>query len=126
VTRRAAHQLSIALSALGWSDRWDERIQAGAPFDAVIDEQLAAARCVVVVWSTASVTSGWVRSEAFAADEQGTLLPVTFERDLRLPVRFRQIEALFLTGTNLSEPSAENVKMLAAVARSEPWKRSRG
>jgi hypothetical protein len=77
-----AQALAEAFVTLGWLIWWDDSIRAGAPFDVVIDQQLDSASCVVVVWSTASVASNWVRAEASAADEQGKLVPVSFERDL--------------------------------------------
>lgn len=111
-----AKALAEALASLGWDVWWDDSIRAGSPFDQVIDEQLDAALCVIVIWSTASVTSSWVRAEASAADEQGKLLPVTFERDLRLPVRFRQLNVAHLTSTDLWEPTGEAVALLADIA----------
>jgi alpha-glucuronidase len=47
----AARMLSDALEEHGFSVFWDRRIPAGKRFDDYIDEQLQAARCVIVVWS---------------------------------------------------------------------------
>jgi hypothetical protein len=103
--------------AVGWSVWFDDAIRAGAPYDAVIDQQLDAAACVVVIWSRASVDSSWVRAEASAADDQAKLVPVTFEHGLRLPVRFRQIRVSHLTSTEIREPTPEARDLLADVAR---------
>jgi TIR domain len=111
-----AHELADAFVSLGWSVWWDDSIRVGAPFDQVIDQQLDMAPCVVVIWSTASVASNWVRAEASAADEQGKLVPVSFEYDLRLPVRFRQLKAAHLTSTDLLEPSDDTSQLLADIA----------
>lgn len=111
-----AQALAEAFVALGWLVWWDDSIRAGAPFDVVIDQQLDAASCVVVVWSTASVASNWVRAEASAADEQGKLVPVSFEPDLRLPVRFRQLRVAQLTSTDLREPANDTLQLLADIA----------
>jgi TIR domain len=111
-----AHALAEALADLGWSVWRDDSIRAGAPFDQVIDQQLDMASCVVVIWSTASVASNWVRAEASTADEQGKLVPVSFEHDLRLPVRFRQLNAAHLTSTDLREPSNGPLQLLADIA----------
>ena len=111
-----ARALADAFAGLGWSVWWDDSIRVGAPFDQVIDEQLDMASCVVVIWSTASVASNWVRAEASAADEQGKLVPVSFEHDLRLPVRFRQLKAVHLTSTDLREPSDDTRQLRADVA----------
>ena len=112
-----ARALADAFTAVGWSVWFDDAIRAGAPYDAVIDQQLDAAACVVVIWSRASVDSSWVRAEASAADDQGKLVPVAFEQGLRLPVRFRQIRVSHLTSTDVREPTAEAHGLLADVAR---------
>jgi hypothetical protein len=112
-----AAALADAFTSVGWSVWFDDAIRAGAPYDAVIDQQLDAAACVVVVWSRASIDSSWVRAEASAADEQAKLVPVTFERGLRVPVRFRQIHVSHLTSTDILEPTPEARALLADVAQ---------
>lgn len=111
-----AAALAEALASVGWSVWHDDSIRAGAPFDAVIDQQLDAAACVVVIWSRASVDSNWVRAEASAADDQGKLVPVSFEPDLRLPVRFRQIQVAHLTSTDVREATEDAQRLLADIA----------
>jgi hypothetical protein len=111
-----AQELADAFVSLGWSVWWDDSIRVGAPFDLVIDQQLDLAPCVVVIWSTASVASNWVRAEASAADEQGKLASVSFEHDLRLPVLFRQLRAAYLTSTDLLEQSNDASQLLADIA----------
>ncbi len=110
-----AGALARALAELGWSVWFDDSIRAGAPFDAVIDQQLDAAACVVVIWSRASVDSSWVRAEASAADDQAKLVPVAFEPGLRLPVRFRQLQVSHLTSTDVSEPTDGARRLLADI-----------
>lgn len=95
----------------------DDAIRAGAPYDAVIDQQLDTASCVVVIWSRASVDSNWVRAEASAAHDQGKLVPVTFESGLRLPVRFRQLNVSHLTTADIREPVGEALQLVADIAQ---------
>lgn len=111
-----AANLATALQSLGWSVWFDDNIRAGAPFDAVIDQALDAAKCVIVIWSHASVDSTWVRAEASAADEQAKLVPVSFEHGLRLPVRFRQLNVAKLTSTDVAEPTPDARQLLADIA----------
>lgn len=109
--------LAETFESLGWSAWHDDDVRAGAPYDAVIDQQLDAASCVVVIWSRASIDSNWVRAEASTADDQGKLVPVTFEHGLRLPVRFRQLNVSHLTSTEIHEPTGEALQLVADIAR---------
>src|ERR1700684_1483118 len=54
--------LVAAIKAQGWSVWWDPAISAGQQFDDQIEQELQAASAVVVIWTTASVTSRWGRA----------------------------------------------------------------
>ena len=41
----------------GWSVFWNKAIPPGKTFDQYINEQLEAAKCIVVLWSEGSVNS---------------------------------------------------------------------
>jgi S1-C subfamily serine protease len=53
--RERARLLADGLERHGWSAWWDREIQHGRAFDDAIEEALNAARCVIVLWSNASV-----------------------------------------------------------------------
>jgi len=55
---------SQLLEGEGFSVWWDRQIRTGASFDREIEQELASASCVVVVWSRSSIDSDWVREEA--------------------------------------------------------------
>src|SRR5262245_17891526 len=87
------------LEARGWSVWWDTRIDAGEQWDEVIEREVAAARCVVAIWSAESVNSRWVRTEASEGLERGILVPVLIDAT-RPPLEFKRVQSIDLTGWN--------------------------
>ena len=106
-----------AIEAQGWSVWWDPEIAAGQLFDDQIEAQLAAARCVLVVWTPTSVASRWVRGEAREAADRGILLPVRFE-EARLPMDVRALHTTDLdrwANDQASPPFQEVVRALGGM-----------
>ncbi len=99
--QETASALSEALEGQGWTTWWDSRLAAGESFDSVIEEQLAAARCVVVLWSQGSIKSRWVKAEAGDGLERNILVPVLIE-DVRPPLIFRNIHAANMVGWKMT------------------------
>jgi hypothetical protein len=91
--RETARALAGALERHGWTVWWDRRIPTGKDYGDVIEAQLTSARCVIVLWSKASVASGWVKTEAADALDRSLLVPVFIEKDVRIPLEFRRIQA---------------------------------
>jgi TolB-like protein len=78
-----------ALQTSGLSVWWDRGIDVGSRFDREIERELDAAGCVVVVWSTESIESEWVRNEALEAQSRDALVPMLIE-DVKPPLAFRR------------------------------------
>jgi hypothetical protein len=93
--RAIAQKFADALESRGWSVWWDREIPLGKAFDQVIEEELNAARCVIVLWSNQSVRSRWVKTEAAAAADRDCLLPVLTE-DIAIPFEFKRIQTAML------------------------------
>jgi hypothetical protein len=95
--RDRARSVADALSARGWSVWWDRQIPLGKSFDEVIEQQIATAKCVIVLWSAVSVAKEWVRNETAEGKRRGILLPVFLE-PVDAPLQFRS-----LNGADLSD-----------------------
>jgi TIR domain-containing protein/H-type lectin domain-containing protein len=88
-----------------WSVFWDRQIPPGHTYRTWIVPALAAARCVVVVWSRHSVESDWVIEEAGEARRRGTrLFPVRVD-PVDPPLGFREIHFADLAGHDLDRAS---------------------
>jgi hypothetical protein len=92
-----AQLISNSLETLGYSVFWDRRISPGESFDEVIGHALMTARCVIVLWSVASVASHWVRDEATEGKNRNILVPVLID-DVQPPLGFRTLQAANLIG----------------------------
>jgi adenylate cyclase len=100
-----------------WSDR---EIHGGSEFATEIEGELTSAFSVVVIWSSASVISEWVRDEAAQGRDTNRLVPVLIEPVLP-PIGFRQRQALDLTGWNDQVSDPAFVRLLASVRRVIEW-----
>ena len=89
--RRQAELVADALAHSGWSVWWDRAILPGTSYRQVIEEQLSAARCVVVLWSAAARQSNWVHDEASVALSRNVLVSVLID-DSEPPLGFRQLQ----------------------------------
>ncbi len=94
--RDTARKLSMMLEQAGWTVWWDRRIPAGRTWHDVLEDALRDMRCMVVLWSSHSVESDWVKEEAEEARAVKKLLPVLIEQ-VNPPVGFRSIQSADLT-----------------------------
>jgi adenylate cyclase len=109
-TQSEAKQVAEALRAIGWSVWLDDELPAHRDYSEVIEEQLRAARAVVVVWSSESAKSQWVRAEADLAREAGKLVQLTVDRT-PLPMPFNRIQCADLYGW-AGDPAASGWKKI--------------
>lgn len=118
--RATAAVLAAYLELHGFECWWDRDLLSGDDFEQEIGRQLATARAVVVIWSNASVKSGWVRDEASAAMERGVLVPVTLGAPL-IPFGFRSLHAIPLNVDNPAELLRAIVRLTAKEPRPVPF-----
>lgn len=111
-----ARSLATALALRGWSVWWDRDIPPGASFDDTIEQALAAARCVIVLWSRESLSSRWVRTEASEGLSRDILVPVLLERVVP-PLEFRRVEAADLSDWMIGAPHPELDALIRSVGR---------
>jgi hypothetical protein len=110
-----AQRIAEALEQHGWSVWWDRMLLAGNRFDKVIQQALHAAKCVIVLWSKTSISSDWVKEEAFEGAKRQILVPVLID-DVEVPFGLRQIHAARLTNWESSSLAPEFREVLNAVS----------
>ena len=93
--RAAVAFIVTMLQAAGFDVWWDKKLEAGSSYDTSIVSQISQAKCVLVVWSHASVRSDWVRGEASLALQQEKFVPVRLD-DVQLPPPFSMKHTLDL------------------------------
>ena len=104
--RPTAQRLAAGLETSGLSVWWDRQIQVGSEWDKSIEEALAAAKCVIVLWTGQAKQSRWVRAEARAALNKKRIVPVMLEADA-IPLAFTGIQALQFLGWDGAAESKE-------------------
>ncbi len=109
-----ARVIAQALERAGHFVWWDLHIKGGAEYGKVIEQALADADCVVVLWSRHSVDSAWVRDEAAAGRDSGRLIPILLE-PVSPPMGFRQYQNLdFSTWKGRGKPP-HMVELLSSI-----------
>lgn len=109
-----AKRVEEALRATGHEVWHDAELPAHRTYAEVIEERLKSAKAVVVLWSADAVKSQWVRAEADAARELGTLVQAGVDGTLP-PIPFNQIQCADLSGWNGESSHAGWRKLEASV-----------
>lgn len=109
-----ARRLTRLLGAAG-HDAWsDAELPPHRPYAEVIEERLASADAVVVLWSADAARSQWVRAEAEYARERGKLLQASLDGVLP-PLPFNQTQCASLPKGDVERHAAAWSKILASI-----------
>lgn len=93
------------LEQLGYSVWWDQRLTPVESWDTLIENEINEAKAVLVLWTSRSVGSEWVRAEADYAKERKKIVPAKLEAcNLPLAFRLTQCADLSLWGGDLEFP----------------------
>ena len=122
--RERVEVLVSALEAEGFRVWWDLELTPGQTWDSVLEERLASARSVVVVWSFVSVEKHWVREEARKALERGVLVPVRIDA-VEPPLGFSYCHAASLVDWSGSRNDGQFRSVVSAVGSLVGVKRGR-
>jgi len=114
IDRDRAKRVADALRERGYAVWWDDDIAAGETFDAAIEQALADAACVIVLWSATSVKSDWVKTEAAEATRRRILVPVLLD-EVAIPLEFRRLQTANLTQWSGRADGAGFDKVLRAI-----------
>ncbi len=114
--RPTAQAVAQALEQQGFSVWWDRKIPTGEAFDEELEEQLDHARSVVVLWSSHSVKSKWVKDEASEGLTKKALFPLVLD-DVRLPFGYRRIQTADFKQWTAGEPHLGFDQLVASLKR---------
>lgn len=113
--RATAAALAEILPSRGWTLYWDRQLRPGEIFDDVLEREVTAARCVVVLWSSNSVGSQWVRNEADVGARSNALISVLIE-NVTVPLAFRRVQAADLIGWKGDPKDPRLTELLHAIS----------
>ncbi len=107
--------LVTALTRRGCRVWWDRTIPPGSRWEDVIEKALRETRCMIVLWSRASVESDWVKLEAAGAKQRKILVPALLDA-VAIPAAFQSVHAVDLADWTGDEQSPEYQRLIRAVA----------
>jgi hypothetical protein len=95
--RAWAEKIDNLIRGKGYSTWWDASIQTGERYNDRIDRELRRAAAAVVIWSSRSWESPWVKEEALFARDRDRLLPARID-DVQIGVPFYSLQTIDLRG----------------------------
>ena len=107
--------IADALEREGVSVWWDPFISPGHTFDRAIENAIDQSRVVVVIWSSKSIASDWVRAEASEGLRRGSLVPLLLDSDAEPPLRFRQLQTISFAYWNGKRDATEFLLLIEAI-----------
>ena len=110
-----AEQVAAALSAIGYEVWRDDQLPAHRAYGDVIEENLRAARAVVVLWSSEACQSQWVRAEADYARQAGVLVQASLDGSIP-PLPFNQVQCADLSDWDGDLEASGWLKIVQSVA----------
>lgn len=116
--RRRIQPLIEALQEDGFSVWWDQQIGTGDAWRLTIEQQLDAAKCVIVAWSKHSIgpEGHFVRDEASRAQRRHAYVPVLID-SVEPPLGFGESQTTSLRGWRGNRSDDRYQAILAAVRR---------
>ena len=114
--RARLQPLVASLESEGFSVWWDAHIGGGTNWRQDIEENLDAAKCVIVAWSKRSIgpEGEFVRDEAVRARRQHKYLPILID-DVEPPLGFGEVQALALKNWKGDRSDARLATVIDAV-----------
>ena len=117
--RERIKPLVDALEKMGWSLWWDTAILPGVSWNDEISTALDSARCVLVLWTSASIHSDWVKEESREGQRRHVLIPVLLDH-VEIPLGFRGIQAANLADWQGRADHPEFQKVVRSIAHFAP------
>ena len=117
--RERIKPLVDALEKMGWSLWWDTAILPGVSWNDEISAALDSARCVLVLWTSASIHSDWVKEESREGQRRHVLIPVLLDH-VEIPLGFRGIQAANLADWQGRADHPEFQKVVRSIAHFAP------
>ena len=111
---KLALMLRQALRAEGFNVWWDEDLQTGEQWEERIDQALISSEAIVVIWSSKSINSEWVKHEASIGKIRGILTHSLFE-GCEAPAFFKSIHAIDLSDWDGQENDHGFVKLVGSI-----------